>query len=97
MSACSRFASRTIESSSDAQLHGVDRMYYLEPGGPISNAQPNIVYLCSASPKLMRVIAGASAHWSDCTPDTFSPALCVPTRAVVSLRPKMDSFAHEKR
>ena len=42
-----------------AQLHGVDRMYYLEPGGPISNAQPNIVYLCSASPKLMRVIAGA--------------------------------------
>ena len=53
---------RTRRRAQPAQLHGVDRMYYLEPGGPISNAQPNIVYLCSASPKLMRVIAGAWSH-----------------------------------
>ena len=59
MWACSRCARAGPKTQLMAQLHGVDRMYYLEPGGPISNAQPNIVYLCSASPKLMRVIAGA--------------------------------------
>lgn len=40
-----------------AQSHGVDRMFYLEPGA-LSQAQRNIVWLCSPKISLMKIIAG---------------------------------------